>query len=111
MLKLGKYYIDQTDEFVLQDANKPFANLPASSGLLKPAPEPLLPNFGEGRIRQYNLDLHLMVVLNGMERRLHDFIRLGNEAGLQFERVWDFGDMGAVEYRLSKNRVDVGVKL
>ncbi|KIJ99420.1 hypothetical protein K443DRAFT_102209, partial [Laccaria amethystina LaAM-08-1] len=96
-------------EYVLQDANKRSADLPAS-GLFKPAPEPL-PNYGEGRIRQYNIDIHLMVVLNGMERRLHDFIRLGNEAGLQFERVWDFGDMGAVEYRLPENRVHVRAKL
>lgn len=82
-------------EYVLQDANKCSADLPAS-GLFKPAPEPLLSNFGEGRIRQYNIDIHMMVVLNSMERRLHDFIRLGNAAGLQFERVWDLGDRKSV---------------
>ncbi|EDR04940.1 uncharacterized protein LACBIDRAFT_303839 [Laccaria bicolor S238N-H82] len=80
------------------DANKCSADLPAS-GLFKPAHGPLLSNFEEGRIRQYNIDIHMMVVLNSMERCLHDFIRLGNAAGLQFERVWDLGDMGAVELK------------
>ena len=42
----------------------------------------------------------MMTMLNSEERRLEDFIRLGNEAGLKFEKLWDIGDTGVVEYRL-----------
>lgn len=66
------------------------------------APEPLLPNYGVGRIRQYALDLDMMVMLNSQERRLEEFIRLGEEAGLMFTKLWNFGEMSAVEFRLSQ---------
>lgn len=89
-------------EYILQNTDDLADNQPA---LFQKAPEPLLPNFGEGRIRQYALDIHLMVACNSMgTRTLSDFIRLGNESGLHFERVWDLGDMGAMEYRLPKTR-------
>jgi hypothetical protein len=64
------------------------------------APEPLLPNYGVGRIRQYALDLDMMVMLNSQERRLEEFIALGEEAGLKFVKLWDLGEMSAVELRL-----------
>ena len=41
-----------------------------------------------------------MAMLNSEERQLDDFVRLGNAAGLKFEKLWDFGEMGLVEYRL-----------
>lgn len=41
------------------------------------APEPLLPNFGYGRVRPYNLDLDMMVALNSRERTLEEFVELG----------------------------------
>lgn len=70
--------------------------------LFEQAPEPLLPNYGVGRIRQYALDLDMMVMLNSQERRLEEFIRLGEEAGLMFTKLWNFGEMSAVEFRLSQ---------
>ncbi|KAG6919697.1 hypothetical protein DXG01_002643 [Tephrocybe rancida] len=62
-----------------------------------PAPLPMLPNYGVGRIRQYNLDLDMMTGLNSQERTLRDFIRLGAAAGLTFVKLWSVGEMGIVE--------------
>jgi hypothetical protein len=67
----------------------------------KQAPEPLLPNYGVGRIRQYALDLDMMVMANSQERRLEEFIKLGEEAGLKFVKLWYVGEMCAVELRLA----------
>ena len=85
-----------TDEYILQHANR----VPEAQSKFNQAPEPLLPNYGAGRIRQYNLDISMMTKLNSEERQLDDFIRLGEAAGLKFEKLWDFGEMGLVEYRL-----------
>jgi len=43
-----------------------------------------------------------MAMLNSQERRLPDFIQLGEAAGLEFVKLWDFGETGLVEYRLPK---------
>lgn len=67
------------------------------------APSPLLPNYGEGGIRQYVVDIDMLAVLNSQERPLEDFIRLGNTAGLQFVKVWQGGDMALVEFSCGKN--------
>ncbi|KAF8815775.1 S-adenosyl-L-methionine-dependent methyltransferase [Phlegmacium glaucopus] len=83
-------------EYILQHANR----VPEGQSRYTQAPEPLLPNYGAGRIRQYNLDLDMMAMLNSEERQLDDFVRLGEAAGLKFEKLWDFGEMGLVEYRL-----------
>ncbi|KAF8164770.1 S-adenosyl-L-methionine-dependent methyltransferase [Crassisporium funariophilum] len=83
-------------EYILQHANR----VPDAESEFKQAPEPLLPNYGAGRIRQYNLDLDMMTMLNSEERRLSDFIRLGDAAGLKFVKLWNFGETGVVEYQL-----------
>jgi len=83
-------------EYVLQSANR----VPEEKSAFKQASEPLLPNYGAGRSLQYSLDLHMLCVLNSEERRLDSFIKLGDAAGLKFEKLWDFGEMGLVEYRL-----------
>jgi hypothetical protein len=86
------------EEYIIQPANR----VPEDKASIKQAPEPLLPNYGAGRIRQYNLDIHVMGILNSEERRLPDFIRLGEASGLEFAKVWDLGEMSLVEYRLRK---------
>ncbi|KAJ3504647.1 hypothetical protein NLJ89_g7832 [Agrocybe chaxingu] len=83
-------------EYILQQANR----VPDDQADSKQAPEPLLPNYGVGRIRQYNLDLDMLTMLNSEERRLRDFIRLGERAGLRFKKLWDMGELGLVEFRL-----------
>ena len=85
-----------TDEYILQHANR----VPEGKSSFTLAPEPLLPNYGAGRIRQYNLDMDMMAMLNSEERQLDAFVRLGEAAGLKFEKLWDFGEMGLVEYHL-----------
>ena len=84
------------DEYILQPANR----VPEEKAPVKQAPEPLLPNYGVGRIRQYNLDMEVMIVLNSQERRLSEFIKLGEAAGLEFVKLWDLGETGLVEFRL-----------
>ncbi|KAF9544584.1 S-adenosyl-L-methionine-dependent methyltransferase [Agrocybe pediades] len=83
-------------EYILQHANR----VPDSESAFVQAPAPMLPNYGAGRIRQYNLDLDMMTMLNSEERRLPEFVKLGEAAGLKFEKLWDFGETGLVEYRL-----------
>ncbi|KAF7323937.1 Methyltransf-2 domain-containing protein [Mycena kentingensis (nom. inval.)] len=68
------------------------------------APDPLLHNHGQGRIRQYYLDVSLMALLNGGERTLEEYIQLGEQAGLRFVKLWDFGDMSGVEFDLQQQR-------
>ena len=87
-----------SEEHIIQLANR----VPEEKSLFEQAPEPLLPNYGGGRIRQYNIDLHVMALFNSEERRLPEFIRLGEAAGLEFVKLWDLGEMGLVEYRLPK---------
>jgi hypothetical protein len=86
------------EEYVLQPANR----VPEEKAPAKQAPEPLLPNYGAGRIGHYNLDIHMMLMLNSEERRLPDLIRLGEASGLEFVKLWDSGEMNLVEYRLPK---------
>lgn len=52
-----------------------------------------------GRIRQYILDITVMAILNAEERCLEDFVRLGEAADLRFVKLWDFGEMAAIEFR------------
>jgi len=84
------------EEYILQHVNR----VPEEQSAFKQAPEPLLPNYGAGRFFQYNLDLNMLCILNSEERRLDSFIKLGDASGLKFEKLWDFGEMGLVEYRL-----------
>jgi hypothetical protein len=86
------------DEYILQPANR----VPEEKAPVKQAPEPLLPNYGVGRIRQYNADIDMMAMLNSQERRLPDLIRLGEASGLEFVKLWDLGDTSLIEYRLPK---------
>ncbi|KAJ7770465.1 S-adenosyl-L-methionine-dependent methyltransferase, partial [Mycena metata] len=81
-------------EYILQTAGYP-AQL--AERQLKKAPWPLLSNYGEGRIRQYYLDVSLMVLVNSQERTLDEYVKLGEKVGLKFMKVWEFGEMGGVE--------------
>ncbi|KAF7349310.1 3-O-methyltransferase 2 [Mycena sanguinolenta] len=83
-------------EYILQTADsrdEPSDRRPQ----LKKAPAPLLPNYGEGRIRQYHLDVSLMVLVNSQERTLDEYVQLGEQAGLKFLKLWEFGDLSGVE--------------
>ncbi|KAK0220874.1 S-adenosyl-L-methionine-dependent methyltransferase [Armillaria nabsnona] len=93
-------------DYIIQHAYRD-KNIPESVGL-KLAPEPLLPNYGAGRMTQYNMDLDMMCMYNSQERSLSHFVELGKEAGLQFVRVWDAREASIVEFCL-EGRPVVGV--
>ncbi|KAF5379563.1 hypothetical protein D9757_009256 [Collybiopsis confluens] len=44
--------------------------------LMDTAPKPLLPNYGVGRIRSYELDILMMTLLNAQSRTLDEFVTL-----------------------------------
>ncbi|KAG6861066.1 hypothetical protein C0995_004408 [Termitomyces sp. Mi166 len=83
-------------EYVIQHANR--TNTESNSGFTE-APKPVLPNYGAGRIRQYNLDLCMWVEHNSKERTLEEFIDIGSKANLQFVKLWHVGEMGVVEFQ------------
>ena len=74
--------------------------MPEGQSKFNQAPESLLPNYGAGRVAQYIFDIQMMVMLNSEERKLEDFVRLGEAAGLKFEKLWNVGEMALIEYRL-----------
>jgi hypothetical protein len=43
----------------------------------KQAPEPLLANYGMGRIRLYQQDMNMMNLFNSQERTLQEFVDMG----------------------------------
>lgn len=86
----------ELDEFIVRPAYR----VPELEAKFTQAPEPLLPNFGEGRIRQYAMDINMMTLLNSRERTLEEFIQLGDAAGLEFAKLWETGEMGLVEFTL-----------
>ncbi|KAG5352358.1 hypothetical protein C0989_002679 [Termitomyces sp. Mn162] len=90
-----KQLVHITDEYVLQHAN----HTDTSSSTFTNAPEPMLPNYGIGRIRQYNCDIAMMVIHNGKERTLDNFIDIASKADLQFVKLWCVGEMSMVELR------------
>ncbi|KAG6818997.1 hypothetical protein H0H93_016517 [Arthromyces matolae] len=77
---------------------------PGSTSELTEAPEPLLPNYGAGRIRQYTLDIVVWSLLNSRERTLDEFVNLADQAGLEFVKLWYTGETGLVEFQLPGER-------
>ena len=43
----------------------------------------------------------MMLMHNGKERTLEEFIKIGVGAGLSFVKLWDTGNMGLLEFRLA----------
>ncbi|KAG6896298.1 hypothetical protein C0992_009251 [Termitomyces sp. T32_za158] len=80
-------------DYVIQHANH------TDSSPLREAPKPMLPNYGAGRIRPYNLDLAMLVLFNSKQRTLEEFIDIAGKAGLEFVKLWPTGEMGVVELR------------
>ncbi|RDB28281.1 3-O-methyltransferase 2 [Hypsizygus marmoreus] len=64
------------------------------------APEPLLPNYGVGRVLLYQQDINMMGFVNSKERTLEEFIDLGSQAGFDFVKIWDAGEANSLlEFR------------
>lgn len=62
------------------------------------APAPLLPNYGVANRRLYQQDMNMMIQFNSKERTLDEFIKLGESSGFRFEKLWDGGEAGIVEF-------------
>lgn len=73
LARLYEVLIYILDEYVLQQTTREGIAV----GNEDLAPEPLLPNYGNGRIRRYNQDVNMMMSLNAKERTLQDFIDIG----------------------------------
>ncbi|TFY63828.1 hypothetical protein EVJ58_g3019 [Rhodofomes roseus] len=61
------------------------------------APEPMLPNFGSGKKRTFNMDMSMLITCNSKERTLPEMITLGRRAGLKLVKVWDLVETSIVE--------------
>ncbi|KAK0234213.1 S-adenosyl-L-methionine-dependent methyltransferase [Armillaria fumosa] len=85
-------------DYIIQHATRDKTALKSIGAI--PAPEPLLPNYGSGRMTQYNIDVEMMCVCNSQERSLDHFVRLGKEAGWQFVCVWDAREASIFEFCL-----------
>ncbi|KAJ7634561.1 S-adenosyl-L-methionine-dependent methyltransferase [Roridomyces roridus] len=70
-------------EFVLQYASQ----IESGSDNTVQAPSPLLPNWGMGRVRQYNQDINMMVLVNGQERTLVEFVEMASACGFEFVKL------------------------
>jgi hypothetical protein len=94
MVPLDQYLVTQ-DEYMLQHAAR------GGDSAFEQAPEPFLPNYRLEHIRPYSVDLTLMLVWNSKERTLEEFIKIGEEAGLCFVKLWNMSDLGLLEFRLA----------
>ena len=63
------YLVHLQEEYILQHANC----LPDDQSEFIHAPQLLLPNYGVGRLRRYNLDIDRMTIFNSEERRLEQW--------------------------------------
>ncbi|KAI0081995.1 S-adenosyl-L-methionine-dependent methyltransferase [Panus rudis PR-1116 ss-1] len=89
-------------EFLLQP---PVRNNEQDLQFVKSAPEPLLPNYGEGSILKFYSDMAMLTLVNSQERTLREFIQLGDDSGLVLTKVWDCGLSSALEFRLRGEHV------
>jgi SAM-dependent methyltransferase len=68
---------------------------------LSVAPEPLLPNFGAGTHRPYQMDITMWLVHNSKERTLDEVKILGASVGLELTQVYDLVDTMVMEFRIA----------
>ncbi|KAG1864838.1 S-adenosyl-L-methionine-dependent methyltransferase [Suillus subluteus] len=65
------------------------------------APEPMLPNFGAGSHRPYQLDLTMWFALNSKERTLDEMKNIAATAGLALTQVYDLVETMVMEFRIA----------
>ncbi|KAG1882211.1 S-adenosyl-L-methionine-dependent methyltransferase [Suillus subluteus] len=68
---------------------------------LSMAPEPMLPNFGAGTHRSYQMDMTMWLVLNSKERTLDELKILGASVGLVLSQVYDLVETMVMEFRIA----------
>ncbi|KAF5361557.1 hypothetical protein D9757_008382 [Collybiopsis confluens] len=84
------------DEYVLIEACRTQAQVDSHD--LDFAPEPLLPNYGAGRIRAYNMDISMMNVFGGQERTFTELVSLCEKCGFKFSKLYGAGEMDLLEF-------------
>ncbi|KAI0081920.1 S-adenosyl-L-methionine-dependent methyltransferase [Panus rudis PR-1116 ss-1] len=87
-------------EFVLQP---PVCDNEEDKKFLKTAPDPLLPNYGEGSILHLYSNLSMLSLFNSQERTLRELAELGNAAGLELVGLYHCGLTSALEFKLKRN--------
>ncbi|THH26582.1 hypothetical protein EUX98_g7604 [Antrodiella citrinella] len=84
--------------YIIQSASE--EGMEDDSDLMPRAPKPLLPNYGEGHVIRYYMDIVMMELLNSQQRTLVEYKRLGESAGLEFVKAYDCGELSALEFKL-----------
>ncbi|KAF8885244.1 hypothetical protein CPB84DRAFT_1816858 [Gymnopilus junonius] len=82
--------------FVLQHTVRDSTN-----SSLEQVPEPLLANYGMGKIRLYQQDINMMTLVSSKERTLEEFVNLAKQGGFRFEHLWDSGEAGLLEFSVA----------
>ncbi|KAK1215011.1 hypothetical protein PQX77_022396 [Marasmius sp. AFHP31] len=67
---------------------------------IESAPAPLLPNYGTGNIRHYNLDVSMLTLCNSHERTCEEYASLCAKVGLNLVEVWDLAETYMLEFCL-----------
>lgn len=70
----SRAHLPRADEYILQSSSRSAADALAPQDV---APEPLLPNYGVGRVRPFYQDLNMMSCANAKERTLDEFVGIG----------------------------------
>ncbi|KAG1813515.1 S-adenosyl-L-methionine-dependent methyltransferase [Suillus subaureus] len=70
---------------------------------LSTAPEPLLPNFGAGTHRAYQMDMTMWLVHNSKERTLDELKNLGASVGLVLIQVYDLAETMLMEFGIAQS--------
>ncbi|KAG1840374.1 S-adenosyl-L-methionine-dependent methyltransferase [Suillus subalutaceus] len=70
---------------------------------LSTAPEPMLPNFGAGAHRSYQMDMTMWLIHNTKERTLGELKILGASVGLVLTQVYDLVETMVVEFRITQS--------
>ena len=69
---------------------------------IKSAPKPLLANYGQAMGYAHMMDLSIMMMVNGRERRPAEFRRIIAAAGLTLVKIWECrGYLSIIECRLA----------
>ncbi|KAG6868434.1 hypothetical protein C0993_002917 [Termitomyces sp. T159_Od127] len=69
---------------------------------VKPAPYPLLSNYGAGSTRMYNQDMTMLIMYVSKERTLNESVSLASSVGLKLEKVWDLAESSLLEFKLAE---------
>ncbi|KAH7923288.1 S-adenosyl-L-methionine-dependent methyltransferase [Leucogyrophana mollusca] len=85
-------------DFVIQPLDRKQGQREAALFGMECAPEPLLPNSGNGMARMHNQDMAMLAVFGSRERTLRELVELGTKAELRLEKVWDLAETCLLEF-------------